>query len=166
MTPLVGASKLSIYLNDHLAGATVGVEVARRAARNNEGGPYGPSLAELASEIAADRKALLMVMQQLSIGADTLKVAISWLSEKATRLKLNGELLHYSDLSRLEELELLALGVRGKLAMWDALVLTHAEDPRLEETDLEAARSRARSQLRRLERMRQRSVVEALQASE
>jgi hypothetical protein len=98
------------------------------------------------------------------VGADNLKVAAAWLSEKATRLKLNGELLRYSDLSRLEELELLALGVRGKLAMWDALILTHAKDRRLEGRDLEGARYRARSQLRRLERLRQRSAVAALGA--
>ncbi len=35
-----GASRLSIYLNDHLAGATVGVELARRAAGSNRPTDY------------------------------------------------------------------------------------------------------------------------------
>jgi hypothetical protein len=31
----LGEDRLSIYLNDHLAGSTVGADLARRAARNN-----------------------------------------------------------------------------------------------------------------------------------
>jgi hypothetical protein len=31
---------LSIYLNDHLAGSTSGIELAKRSAANNRGTPY------------------------------------------------------------------------------------------------------------------------------
>jgi hypothetical protein len=35
---------LAIYLNDHLAGATVGRDLSRRAAASNRYTSYGPSL--------------------------------------------------------------------------------------------------------------------------
>jgi hypothetical protein len=155
-------SHLSIYLNDHLAGATAGVELARRAAGENRETPHGPVLDALAEEIAADRDALLDVMQRLEVARDRAKVALAWGAEKAGRLKVNGALLRYSPLSRLEELELLSLGVEGKLALWQALRRTHGDNPRLQGVDLEALITRARSQRRRLEQQRRRAADEAL----
>jgi hypothetical protein len=38
---------LAIYLNDHLAGATIGVELALRAARENTGSELGDFLGEV-----------------------------------------------------------------------------------------------------------------------
>jgi hypothetical protein len=156
------SNPLAIYLNDHFAGATVGVELARRAAANNRGNPYGDVLAEIAKDIERDRESLAEVMDRLSVRSDRLKVAASWVGEKATRLKPNDKLLGYSALSRLEELELLSLGVEGKLALWQALRRTHGGDSRLRGVDLDELIERARSQRRRLERQRRRAAEEAL----
>ena len=154
--------RLSTYLNDHLAGSTVGVNLARRAAESNEGTSYGPVLATLAAEIQEDRQSLLAVMERLSVGQDRLKIALAWGAEKIGRLKLNGELRGYSPLSRLEELEALSLGVEGKLALWRTLQRTHGSDPRLSGVDLDELVRRARSQRRRLENQRARAADEAL----
>jgi hypothetical protein len=158
----LGEDHLSIYLNDHLAGATVGVNVARRAARNNRSTSYGQVLDTLAEEIEQDRSVLLELMARLSVGQDRLKVALSWGAERAARLKPNGELLGYSPLSRLEELEALGLGVHGKLTLWQTLRRTHGADPRLRGIDFDELIERARSQRRRLERQRSRAADEAL----
>jgi hypothetical protein len=158
----LGENRLSIYLNDHLAGATAGVSLARRAAANNASTEYGSVLEALAEEIAEDRSTLVEVMERLSVGQDFVKVALAWGAEKAARLKLNGELLGYSPLSRLEELEALALGVEGKRALWTALRRTHGADPRLADIDFDDLVDRARSQRRRLERQRTRAADEAL----
>src|ERR671930_2157738 len=101
-------------------------------------------------------------METLDVGKDRLKVLAGWGAERAGRLKLNGRLLGYSPLSRLEEIEALALGVEGKLALWRALRRTHASDPRLADIDLDELIERARSQRRRLERQRVRAADEAL----
>lgn len=53
---------LGIYLNDHLAGSTAGVGLARRIARAHRRTPRGPELARLANEIAQDRHDLLAIM--------------------------------------------------------------------------------------------------------
>jgi hypothetical protein len=153
--------RLSIYLNDHLAAATAGVELARRTAQSNRSTTYGPVLHALAQEIEEDRRTLLEIMDRLSVRPHRLKVAVLWGAEKAGRLKLNGELLRYSPLSRLEEIEGLAVGVEGKLALWQTLRQTHGEDERLREIDLEDLVKRARSQRRRLERQRWSAVDEA-----
>src|SRR5436190_17534451 len=102
---------LAIYLNDHLAGSVTAVELARRVAAENADSPYGETLAALRDELADDRHALQDLMKRLGVRGDPLKLIGSWAAEKAGRLKLNGELTRYSPLSRLEELELLLLGV-------------------------------------------------------
>ena len=158
----LGESKLSIYLNDHLAGATAGVELARRAAGSNRTTSYGPVLEKIAEEIEEDRQALEEIMDRLSVRTDRVKVGLAWSAEKAGRLKLNGELIRYSPLSRLVELEGLSLGVEGKLALWQSLRDTYADDRRLRNIDFEELIKRGRSQRRRLERQRRRAAEQAL----
>jgi hypothetical protein len=153
---------LPTYLNDHLAGAVFGVELARRTAGSNADHASGPALRELADEIAEDRQSLLEVMERLDAGRDRLKTLAAWGLEKAGRLKPNGELLHPSRLSRLVELEVLALGVEGKLSLWRTLVHALGDDPRLADVDLDALIARARSQRRRIERLRLAAAAESL----
>ena len=112
---------LAIYLNDHLAGATAGRELGRRAATSNRDSSHGPFLADLADQIDADRGSLLEIMRTLNVRVDRIKVLGGWGAEKLARLKFNGQLRGYSPLSRLVELEALSLGVRGKLALWRTL---------------------------------------------
>jgi hypothetical protein len=157
-----GDDRLSIYLNDHLAGATVGANLARRAARSNEGTGYGTGLQAIADEVEEDRAALVEVMRRLSVGQDRLKTGLAWGAERAGRLKLNGQLVGYSPLSRLEEIEALSLGVEGKLALWRALRATYESDQRLAGVDLGKLIDRASSQRRRLEHLRMRAADEAL----
>jgi hypothetical protein len=133
---------LAIYLNDHLAGATGGVELARRLRASNEGDPeFGPELAEICAEIEADREALVAILDGFDVGSSRLKPLAAVLAERLGRLKLNGRLWGYSPLSRLDELELLQLGVTGKRRLWRALEHTHAGE--LSGFDLGALADRA-----------------------
>lgn len=153
---------LATYLNDHLAGATAGLELARRSAANNRGSALGPYLADLAQEIDEDRDALLTLMSDLDIGTDRIKVFGGRAVEKLARLKPNGRLLSYSPLSRLLELEGLMLGVRGKLALWEALRAIEAQQPKLAKADLASLIHRAERQLSELERHRLEIASDAL----
>jgi hypothetical protein len=150
---------LGTYLNDHLAGATVGLELSRRAAGNNQGTPLGAFLINLAGEIEEDRDTLLKVMERLDVGKDKLKVAAGWAGEKIGRLKPNNALFSYSPLSRLVELEGLALGVEGKGGMWQ--VLGQLDEPLLSEFDFQALLDRARSQRDQLQEHRLAAGLEA-----
>jgi len=145
-------SLLAIYLNDHLAGSTVGVELARRARGANSGSELGQLLDRLGREIEEDRDTLGAVMDAVGARRDRLKKAAAWLGEKAGRLKLNGQLTGYSPLSKLIELEGLNLGIEGKSRLW--AVLGELSDPRLSSFDFPALAQRAERQRSELEPFR------------
>jgi hypothetical protein len=148
------ASMLGIYLNDHLAGATAGTELAHRTARSHRDGKNGGTLRRLAAEIAQDRAALLDIMTALGIRVRRCKVSAAWVGEKAGRLKFNGRLLTRSPLSNLEEPEMLRLGVEGKAAGWRTLRTLADTDTRLHPARLDELISRARRQAGLLEDLR------------
>ena len=152
---------LSTYLNDHLAGSTVGVELARRAAGSNEGTDLGAFLSRLATEIEEDRDTLLAIMDRLGVKKDRAKVAAGWAGEKVGRLKPNNRLFGYSPLSRVIELEGLALGVEGKRSLWQ--VLAELREPRLAEFDFDALLERARAQRDQLQERRLAAGLDAFQ---
>jgi hypothetical protein len=142
--------RLAIYLNDHLAGATLGVELARQVRDSNEGDPeFGPALAALCTEIESDRETLKAAMARLGVSQSRLKPAAALVGERLGRLKPNGQLRGYSPLSRLDELEVLQMGIAGKRRLWRSLEHTHGSD--LEGFDLPGLIERAGEQLRRLE---------------
>jgi hypothetical protein len=153
---------LGIYLNDHLAGATGGAELARRVAGSHGGGPDGGVLSRFAAEVAQDRAALLEVMAALGIPVRVYKVWAGWIGEKAARLKLNGHLLARSPLSSLEELEMMRLGVEGKTAGWRTLRALAETDTRLDPGRLDELISRARRQADLLEQLRVRAAGQVI----
>jgi hypothetical protein len=153
-----GAELLGIYLNDHLAGATGGAELARRVAAARRGDEAGDTLLRFAADVAADRAALLDMMAALDVPVRAYKVYAGWIGEKAGRFKLNGRLLGRSPLSSLEELEMMRLGVEGKAAGWRTLQLLADTDPRLDRARLMELIARAESQLKLLEDLRVRAA--------
>ena len=155
---------LRIYLQDHLAGSTAGLELARRTRGANEGTEYGPPLARIADEIEADRRQLQGIMDDLGFGGDRLKNMAAWSLEKAGRLKLNGELKGYSPLSRVVELEGLVTGITGKKGLWLALLQIAPSEPRLDTALLERLRDRAEEQRGTVEELREKAAREAFAA--
>ena len=154
--------RLDIYLNDHLAGAMLGVELSRRVAAANRGTELGAFLQGLHREIVEDRQTLQAVMRSFGVDASPLKPAAAWLLEKAGRLKLNGQFRGHSPLSRLVELEALESGVSGKRSLWQALDSTFGDDRRLERFDFGALIARADKQLNGLLEHRLAIAPEAL----
>ena len=155
---------IGTYLNDHLAGATVGRELSKRALGENEGTPLGTFLEKLHREIVEDRQTLLEVMDALDVGEDHVKTVAALVGERIGRLKPNGNLLSYSPLSRVVELEGLAVGVHAKGSLWRALGLL--DDPRLEPFDFAALDRRAQRQRKGLEEHRLDSARIAFEASD
>ncbi len=154
-----GLDLLGIYLNDHLAGATGGSELARRAARSASGTAAGV-LRRIAADVEQDRLALLEVMATLGVPVRAYKVYTAWVGEKAGRLKLNGYLLTRSPLSSLEELEMLRLGVEGKAAGWRTIRVLADKDTRLDPGRLDELIARARRQADQLEELRVSAAAE------
>jgi hypothetical protein len=155
---------LGVYLNDHLAAATGGMELSRRMAASAEpGSELATALSGLTTEITADRSALVKIMASLGIPVRGYKVFAAWAGEKAGRLKLNGRLLARSPLSDLEETEILRLGVEGKAAGWRTLRMLAERDSRLDPRRLDELLTRADHQLGVLETLRS-SIAERVLA--
>ena len=157
-----GPNVLGIYLNDHLAGATAGTELARRIAGSAQDREEHATLHALAAEVAQDRATLLDIMAALGIAIRTYKVYAGWIGEKAGRLKFNGRIFARSPLSRLEELELLRLGVEGKAAGWRTLRVLADTDQRLEPARLDELIARAQRQAELLEDLRVRAADQVI----
>jgi hypothetical protein len=124
---------LQAYLRDHLAGATFAVELLEDLEKQDHE-PRASRLARtLLVEIQADKAELERISAHTSRSGGRLKDIVAWISQKASRFKLDAT----TPFGVFEAVEFLALGVRGKLALWDALersALAHCCDlPRLRE---------------------------------
>jgi hypothetical protein len=137
---------LNIYLADHLAGAVAGQELAKRCLSNNEGTDLGSFLSTFSAELDEDRDTLEKVIDTVGGRPDRMKMGALWAAEKVGRLKFNGQLRGYSDLSRLVEVEGLCIGVEGKKSMWITLKGVAENDSRLRSFDFAALADRAQRQ--------------------
>ncbi len=152
---------LKTYLNDHLAGSEAAVQLAEHCRKSNMDAPLGAYLATFLSEVEVERALPKNVLTLLGGGVNPTKTALGWLGEKAARLKLNHPLQSYTALVRMEELEGLLLGVRGKLALWHALIETGTSDPRFDHLNLEVLAQQAQKQLDTIEHHRLEAAREA-----
>jgi hypothetical protein len=155
---------LPIYLNDHLAAATAGCDLARRSAGANAGNEFGDYLHEFVGEGEADRNLLEDVMARLEITRDQAKIGAGWLAEKLGRLKLNGRLLEYSPLSRVIEIEGLIAGSHARKNLWRTLAAASPEEPRIADIDYVQLVQRVDEQLEKLEELHERAVGAMLAA--
>jgi hypothetical protein len=155
-------TRLRVYLNDHLAGATGGVRLAKRCKARNEENALGEFMAAFVGELEQDRAELEELMDRLGFVPALPKQAAAVAVEAIGRLKLNGQVAGYSALSRLEELETLAAGVRAKRSLWTSLLTATDIEPELAGADLEALIVRADEQHAALDDHRLAAAVDAL----
>ena len=151
-TDLVG-----IYLRDHLAAATLGVELAKRFTSSNREEPFAQDAARLAADIEGDRDALLELARRAGVGPSFIKERAAWVAEKMGRFKLNGSLTGYSDLSRVEEIEALCAGVHAKKLLWKTAAMLQVSS----NDEIARLTARAEEQLDRLESLREQALTRA-----
>lgn len=126
---------LRIYLQDHDAIAFITTRLIRRTRSSNKNGALADFLDELGAEAERDLLSLQVVMQRLDVRPKRTKRTAVWIAEKAGLAKLNGRWIRYSDLSRLFELEGLALLVTMNLSLWESLDSQLRGDSRLDGID-------------------------------
>lgn len=143
-----GGTYLRIYLNDHRAAAQGGVSLAVRCQRNNRGTPLGDELESIVRDVRADEESLTRIAEHLAVPENRFKQTAVRAGEWVGRLKFNGEIRKYSDLSRLLELEALLAGIDGKRSLWRAL--SAAGTPVPAGIDLRQLEDRASDQRARL----------------
>ena len=113
------SDRLSVYLQDHLAGSVLAVELVEFLQDQHANQPLGVFASIMLKKIKSDQDVLRSIARKIGDQGSEVKEAAAWLSEKVARLKLGAH--GKSTLGRLEALEFLALGIQGKLALWRAL---------------------------------------------
>jgi hypothetical protein len=142
---------MDAYLNDHLAGAMLGTDLADQIRSRNQDTTLGDLMERLAPQIEEDRQTLIGLMERLESSTHPVKQATTWLAEKASRLKFSGVTSGDSELGSFMALESLCLGVQGKASMWTALAEVADQHPQLASANLGELIDRAQSQYESLE---------------
>jgi hypothetical protein len=135
-------------LQDHYAGATTGLALARRCRRANPG--LISVLADLEDQIADDRDALRTIMSKLGVRPSRVKAGLGAVVEVVGRLKGNGRIVRRSPLSLVVELELLHAGVITKRNLWRALLAASEWLNGLDDVELKRLAERANAQAERI----------------
>ena len=154
---------IATYLNDHLAGSVVAIELMENLEAIYEGQPTAEFIATLRAEVEADRQELEQLMSQLEISESRTRKASAWLTEKFTQLKLRLDDPTHGELRLFESLEALSLGIEGKRSLWLALSAAAEVSPQLKIADYPRLKKRAEEQRARVEKKRLELARVALQ---
>jgi hypothetical protein len=141
---------IHVYLNDHLAGATAGADLAKQAAERHDG-ELGEFFARLADEVGADYNTLTSLMDQMDAHASGAKEVLAKAGSEISEAKFSGESMDDPEFGTFITLETLSIGVEGKLCMWKALKVVADDYPELSSTDIDTLIERAQSQRDKIE---------------
>ncbi len=161
----MASESLATYLNDHLAGSVVALELLDGLETERAGTPDAPILARLRTDIVADRDELTALMARLGIEESRPRQATAWLLEKVSDLKMRIDDPGGGALRRLETLETISLGIEGKRLLADALATAVKKTPALAGFDTAGLARRAGEQRAVVETMRVEAAREALGAA-
>ena len=162
---MTAADRLGTYLNGHLAGANAGVATAERLAGRIRTEPTAGTLAQLVADITSDREQLRTIIERLGVSGHPLKEAVGRAAGEASRLVVAEVMTGSEHLTVLLEAETLAMGIHGKLALWEALLAVVPAHPRLAEFDLAGLVARAHAQRDRVEEIRLAAVQRSFAAA-
>lgn len=153
---------LETYLNDHLAGSVVALEMLEKLEEHHRDTGIGQFASDLKADVADDRKELESMIERLELSEHSTRKAAAWLTEKFTELKLRWDDAGDRSFRLLETFEALALGIEGKRSLWLALQFAAKDSPALQIVDYDRLIGRAEEQRQRVEKMRLSSAAAAL----
>jgi hypothetical protein len=145
---------VATYLNDHLAGSVVALELLDHLAATHSERELIAFFRQLRDDVSADRDELKGLMERLDIGESRTRKASAWLAEKITELKLRFDDPKDGPLRLFESLEALSLGIEGKRSLWIALAAAAEETPSLRILNYDQLKQRAQEQRDRVETLR------------
>ncbi|MCB7135847.1 hypothetical protein [Cellulosimicrobium marinum] len=152
---------LETYLDDHVAGATVGLSRVERMARAYRGTFVGDVVGPMEDQLREEREFLLDTTRDLGFHVSRYKVVLATVAERVGRLKPNGRVVHASPLSALLEVEILRGAVMGKLSGWRTL-LQLPDDVRVDRDHVATLEGQAQEQVEALTALLERLRVAAL----
>jgi hypothetical protein len=157
--PPVTNKYLATYLIDHLAGAVAAIQLLEDLETTYADTPLASFFVELRTDITADRRQLQGLIERLHVVESRTRKVSAWLTEQFIELKLRVDDSASGPLRLLESLEIVGLGIQGKLAMWHALHVASDNYPPLQGVvDYERLAQRAEEQRGRVEVVRLEAV--------
>ena len=153
-------SGLDTYLNDHIAGATAGTNLARMAAEEHQTDEHGPFFSEIYAAIKADFDTLQELADALGVQRSASKSALAEVGSKLMAPKFTGG--DDDELNAFVTLETLSIGVEGKVCMWKALKTVEGDYPAFGDFDIDGLLASAVAQREKLEAQRQKMAPLAL----
>ena len=158
----MGTENIATYLNDHLAGSVVALELLETLGATHEGTALAAFFVKLRTDIDADRQELETLMSRLRISESRTRKASAWFAEKLTELKLRLDDPAGGELRLFESLEALSLGIEGKRCLWLALSTLAGTAPALQSLNYERLLQRAQDQRSSVEELRLEAAKQAL----
>jgi hypothetical protein len=153
-----GRERLHTYLNDHLAGSVVAIELLDEVIEHHSEDRFGKIFRDWRGDIEADQETLRNLIRKLGAKESAMRKAGAWVAEKFSRIKI-GDVDDSAGL--LQALEALALGITGKRLLWCALGTIAPNFAALQGTDFGKLEKRAQDQFERVETLRLEMVREA-----
>jgi hypothetical protein len=153
-------SALDTYINDHLAGATAGTNLAKIASEEHQTDEHGPFFSEIYAEIRADFDTLQELASALGVEESASKGALAEIGSKVMAPKFTAG--DDDELNAFVTLETLSIGVEGKVCMWKALKTVAGDYSAFEQFDVDELLARAEGQREKIEAQRQRLAPQAL----
>ena len=140
---------LATYVNDHLGGAKIALQELESMRDQHDDEHFRDFARTLLPEIQKDDATLQSIAERTGSDSGPLKEAGGWLLEKLARVKLGHT--GTSDFRMFESLELLSVGIQGKLCLWKALETASRSDARLRTYDFNELVKRASAQYEQVE---------------
>ena len=154
---------LANYLNDHLAGAEVGLRTAERLADRFDGEDER-LLRGMCTAIEEERDLLRGLLEKLGSNESVLKRGVGAVGGILGSVR---EAIPIGDAPTvLEDLELLAIGVWGKRLLWGTLARVAGRDERFADISVDWLAARAETQERTLMRIRADQIARSLELGE
>jgi hypothetical protein len=147
----MAADHLGTYLQDHLAGAVMALELMEHIECHYPDAIARARISHVKEEVAADRRELQTIVDRLALTESTPRKAAAWLSERFARLKLFVDDPGDGSFFLFEAIELLSLGIDGKHALWRTLASVAPEVDGLQGVDYDRLMARATAQREILE---------------
>ena len=120
---------LAVYLNDHLSSAAAALNMLDVLEGHDD--ELRDFVVVLRQAISQDRDQLARLMASAGVDVDDRPRQEGWAMDKAAELRFNAEDAAHGGLKTFELLEMLALGLDGKRALWSLLRIVSTDIPSL-----------------------------------
>jgi len=146
--------QLATYLCDHFAGSEAALELMDDIATSYAHSAAAVVVAGIRPELLFERAVLRKLLDDLDASPSTTRRIFGWLAEKFAERKLRADDPDTANFRLLESLEILSLGISGKIALWYALERCRDVEPAVATLNFQQLLSMAHRQRERVESVR------------